>query len=598
MLQALVARAVDTLREFRPLDFSLTMWACATLGHRDVEWLRAVVRVRPDFAEFSPQQLANFSWGAASLGFRNENLFLALGRDAVAKLPHFKPQELSNYVWALATVDLVDNLSLLHVSEEIQRRGATELMTWDPQSLANIMWAYAALAVKDDALFELLVGAALARIAEFNSQELSNSTWATAMVLFRHSGWLSAVSARVACLAAQMAPMHLAQVAWALSRFHFHGGDTRVLPVLAAEALRRCDEFPHQSLIDVQDALGFFDAAPPRPNAVEERLDRLCRHLEARLRAFAEACGDARAGAAGHTKAQAAAYRAELEALDLVTLGARRTAQLLRAFSLGEEPLGEADGFAREARVAIAAWRARLAAADPTGRAAFHRSQCVWQLVGAGGDGVAGGLLASASAAGATGGLVACRLRHARGGDAEFRAMAAAAELLESAPSASGIGAAVELRLHVSEVPCVSCVGAMVQLRFRCPGMGFCVTFDRGREAWEDSPPQPSGPPKPRRLPELAQAGLDGAAAQQLYAGGALPAAPSVCKVQRAAAELAEHGACGAASFYSGGGGARRALAEPGRGARHRILGGRQSFYPNRQPIFMEAAEYDEFQCA
>ena len=35
-------------------------WAFATLKHREPEWLRAVVRARCEFADFSPQNMSNF----------------------------------------------------------------------------------------------------------------------------------------------------------------------------------------------------------------------------------------------------------------------------------------------------------------------------------------------------------------------------------------------------------------------------------------------------------------------------------------------------------------------------------------------------------
>ncbi|CAK0879365.1 unnamed protein product [Prorocentrum cordatum] len=123
MLRVLINRAIDDIGRYCPLDVSITTWACATLKMREVEWLRAVVRARLDFADFSPQNMSNFVWGLATLGFRNDNMVLAVGREASRKIQDFSPQELSNFCWALATMDLCDNLMLRAVAEEVDRRG-------------------------------------------------------------------------------------------------------------------------------------------------------------------------------------------------------------------------------------------------------------------------------------------------------------------------------------------------------------------------------------------------------------------------------------------------------------------------------------------
>eukprot|EP00971_Amphidinium_carterae_P120643 2390408-Amphidinium_carterae.1 len=46
-----------------------------------------------------------------------------------------------------------------------------------------MMWAYATLAIKDDVLFNLLLDASVSRIADHDTQNLANSSWAAAMVV-------------------------------------------------------------------------------------------------------------------------------------------------------------------------------------------------------------------------------------------------------------------------------------------------------------------------------------------------------------------------------------------------------------------------------
>lgn len=61
---------LEDIDRFCPLDISICTWAFATLKHREAEWLRAVVRARCEFADFSPQ-----SHGSQ----RNQELVLCVG---------------------------------------------------------------------------------------------------------------------------------------------------------------------------------------------------------------------------------------------------------------------------------------------------------------------------------------------------------------------------------------------------------------------------------------------------------------------------------------------------------------------------------------
>jgi len=499
MLQALVGRAVADRDRFGPVDFALTTWSCATLRYRDADWLQALVRVRPVFAEFSPQNMSNFVWAVAALGFRNDHMMLAVGREVVWKIQDFKPQELSNLCWGFATSGIVDNLALREVSNEVERR-AGDLALWDPQSLANMMWAFATLAVKDDLLFRRLVDAATQRVSDFDCQELANSVWATAMVLFRDELWLDAVAGQVTRRIKDCQPMHLAQIAWAFSRFLRSSDKTGLIAAIASEASLRARDFAAQSLIDVYDALLFFETPPS--GSVRSLVSDLACNIEDRMKEFCKLCAEGSPAAA-----QVASYRQFIEGCEIVTLGVHHTTQILQRCGLLREP---GSFFADDARKLVASWRAEQVAVDPTGRSAFHRSQCVWRLRASSGtaqaaQSLADGIFASgvAVAEGERHGLVPCRLRHHRGGDAEFRALCAAlgTSAMHGARSRSSVSPVLHLNLdlHISEVPCVSCLGAMLQFNCRCPGV-LKVSFDRGREVLVDTtvtkPRWPSPAPK------------------------------------------------------------------------------------------------------
>ena len=91
-------------------------------------------------------------------------------------------------------------------------------------------------------------------------------------------------------------------------------------------------------------------------------------------------------------------------------------------------------------------------------------------------------------------GLFAAILRHPRGGDGEFQALQACARacLQElgcnpiGAPPLDGSAIEGELWLHVSEVPCLSCVGAIAQFRHIFPDIKIHISFNLGRQPSQD----------------------------------------------------------------------------------------------------------------
>jgi len=490
MLRALLGRAIDDIQRSCPLDVSIVTWACATLKYKNVEWLRAVVRARLVFADFSPQNMSNFVWGLATLGFRNDNMVLAVGREAARKIREFIPQELSNFTWALATMDLCDNLWLRAVSDEVERR-ADELHTWDPQSLSNMMWAFATLAVKDDFLFQRLLNASVVRVGDHDSQNIANSSWAAAMVCFRCTSWLDLAAAATVRRISECDTLHLAQLAFAFSRFLYNGEKFGFVPALLGEALNRTKEFAPQSLLDVQDALIFFGARPPIPNPMDACTDALCDNLFDRLESFAyqSAC-------APPTPAQVSAYRYDIEHRDLVSLGHHHTVRFLRRFGLLSP---DSDPFVLHGRAQVKAWRDKEAAKDPTSRSVFHRAQCAWRLSAQGDGALADGIFESgvpSDGGPSAHNLIVCRLRHPRDGDAEIQALCAA--LGTSALRCGRAPKGLALHLHLSDVPCVSCLGASLQFHFRHPGV-LRVSFDRGRESKQDTVPVDRPPPPPSK---------------------------------------------------------------------------------------------------
>lgn len=272
------------------------------------------------------------------------------------------------------------------------------------------------------------------------------------------------------------------------------------MPALLAESLTRVEEFAPQSLFDVHDALLHFNSMPQTVNPIDECVNRYFEDVVTRIESFASKCGQSLP-----SSSQATAYQQSMEKAEIVTLGVSHTIAFLRRFGL----LCPADDpFIREGRKQILDFRANVARTDPTSRTIFHRAQCAWQLSirgnHSGGEALADGIFESGepTAEGHPDNhhLVVCRLRHPREGDAEVRALCAAmgTSVLKGGRCPPGL----VLNLHLSDVPCLSCLGATLQFGFRFPGV-LRVSFDRGRQLSEDTVPIPRPPPPPSKKGNL-----------------------------------------------------------------------------------------------
>eukprot|EP00747_Dinoflagellata_sp_TGD_P022056 gnl/TRDRNA2_/TRDRNA2_128875_c2_seq1.p1 gnl/TRDRNA2_/TRDRNA2_128875_c2~~gnl/TRDRNA2_/TRDRNA2_128875_c2_seq1.p1 ORF type:complete len:317 (-),score=42.75 gnl/TRDRNA2_/TRDRNA2_128875_c2_seq1:57-1007(-) len=313
-----------------------------------------------------------------------------------------------------------------------------------------------------------------------------------------------------------------------------------------------------------------------------------------RLEQFAKLCARGRP-----TGAEVASYQQDVIGKDIVTFGHHGTHVFLRRFGLC---CADNDPFSKEAAERIRAWRAEAASKDPTSRSVFHRAQCVWQLGihGDVGGALADGIFESGQPTEGSHpdlhGLHVCRLRHPREGDAEVQALCAAlgTSVLRGGRCPPGLA----LHLHLSEVPCVSCLGCTLQFHFRHPGV-LRVSFDRGREAPKDSVPVPRPPPPPSKKGNA----LPYAPVPEFYANGA-GAAPSNGDevVDRSLLRKDGPDCREVTSFYGGSrlqrkndGAALGGLEHvPHRKLRSASGSSNQTFYFSARPAFYQANDYED----
>lgn len=245
LLLAVAEASIRSIHRFNPQNVANTLWAYAKLEsfHADVFDAVASVMTRSSLRHFTDQNLANMLWAFAKYltqltvplpkdrehrcrrllnlaaeaaldaieddnGFSSQNLclviysfasmvdYLETSRDVsedqlITKLferaafrfaslstTRANAQDLAHMAWAYATVARRDDELFDAIGARLQVVAANCV----PQNIANIAWAFAKCGRKADAAtFDTLARCALAKIDDFNEQNLSNLVYAFAL---------------------------------------------------------------------------------------------------------------------------------------------------------------------------------------------------------------------------------------------------------------------------------------------------------------------------------------------------------------------------------------------------------------------------------
>eukprot|EP00971_Amphidinium_carterae_P198316 3936129-Amphidinium_carterae.1 len=237
---------------------------------------------------------------------------------------------------------------------------------------------------------------------------------------------------------------------------------------------------------------------------------------------------------------------------------------------------------------------------DPTSRSIFHRAQCAWALraTDSQSSDLADGVFESGAPPVGQGpdahGLTVCRLRHPREGDAEVQALCAALSTSVFRGKSNRLSG-FKLNLHLSEVPCISCLGCTLQFQHRFPGV-LQVSFDRGRQTSEETTPlcRPA-------LPLGAYAQASSASYDQGPQNGT-DGGVDRCMMRKNGPDLRE-----VTSFYSAGGRPRRQGDGAGLGGMesvpHKLINkgsakssSQQTYYFSAQPEFLGGSDYKSYE--
>jgi len=114
------------------------------------------------------------------------------------------------------------------------------------QNLSNIAWALATLGVRNEPLLDAIASAALARSTELSPQDLSNIAWAYAKLDYQTENLLQAISAAAIRLMGSFGGQDLGITSWACAKLELR--HLPLLSALSAEAIRKISECAPQNL--------------------------------------------------------------------------------------------------------------------------------------------------------------------------------------------------------------------------------------------------------------------------------------------------------------------------------------------------------------
>lgn len=519
-----IVRGVQTqLKEFTSVDLALTAWSLATLKMEPEGLYEEISKLSiARIAEFQPQALANICWATATLRKENDalvrNAALIVAKHIDAGLD-FKPHEYSTIVWSMVLSQAREEFLFHRVAACTIRR----VSEFGPQELTNTVWAFAALGIKTPGLFEAIAEQCCSKISHFNTQNITNLAWSYTHLGLDSPKLFSEVAHAAQARILDMNVQDLAQMALSLvvTRGHDHS-ESRVfatreltLSLVQQVTLAMVDKLGTAKLTHPDDAWIAHDLVLVWLNEADavrvlsdkwSLLDRFVGTLFDRVSNFlrytpllryAQPCG------AVVQTVHMEEYQRDFRALDLRSLGIKHTAKLLHDFGFMDNDAN----FIKAAREQLERDHAGLLLAEP---GAGSQNWCLFrfqvsvatgggmvkaeELEGirvrsCGGDPVAVGLLDPPFEAH----LVAVklsndRLNH-RKRDAEFRALAHTAGVLRALlPNADTLmaeriwwGKHVRgwLQIYATEVPCLSCLGAMVQFSKRFPNVELKVSYPR-----------------------------------------------------------------------------------------------------------------------
>mmetsp|Transcript_3879 Transcript_3879/g.6824 ORF Transcript_3879/g.6824 Transcript_3879/m.6824 type:complete len:591 (+) Transcript_3879:455-2227(+) len=206
---------------WKPQELSATAWAFAQV-HFCIEPLNVALATAAmsTIDEFSSQSLANMSWSLARQLYDARPLLEAIAVRSAERIAAFNSQELANTAWAFALLLLPDTTLFAAISSQVECNvGKMSFL-----GLTNISWAFTRAGIAGRAPFgavaaagtEVLVQADTAK-NDVGGLELSNLAWSFASFAFLYSPLMAALSAEAKAKITDFGAQNLAMMAWSWS---------------------------------------------------------------------------------------------------------------------------------------------------------------------------------------------------------------------------------------------------------------------------------------------------------------------------------------------------------------------------------------------
>ncbi|CAE7578362.1 unnamed protein product [Symbiodinium natans] len=176
-------RGGTNVRDWRPAELVLVLWAAAALG---AEAPAAVLALRKrGWEALSARDLSLVAWSFAATSSSDLGEMEALAAAATPKIHEFDAQGLSNLCWALGCAKVADRALFRQAGRIVARGGRA---AYSAQQMANICWSFASLAFFHRPLCEEASSFARENPASLRSEEMSALAWSMATLDFRSVG--------------------------------------------------------------------------------------------------------------------------------------------------------------------------------------------------------------------------------------------------------------------------------------------------------------------------------------------------------------------------------------------------------------------------
>lgn len=499
----LARHASGRVEEFLPQELSNLTWGMATLNLFCEPWLEASgLEMAKRTEECCPQDLSNTLWAYGTLIFKRKEILRALNKEVIRQIDQFSPQGLGNTAWGLSAVDYRDQMALTCICEEVMRRPLDQMT---PPDISTLFYSFAVLSWVHEGAFEKLRRAVRYVLPVMESRDVANVSWAMVTLSHRDDGLFKLLIDKAAEVMSDFTITGLCNVAWAFVRMGLEVPATTAL-TLASETLSRREDLlegePGDCIL-LSDAV-CSEWADSVPRSVFDDCDALGRVVYDRVFVFLADLNNVPSLGAGPGEVEQ--YQRSIIGFRTVQLGSRLSEEFLRRLHLHEECSGSRAAL----RAAREEWLLEaLERVEPHDGTWHHKTTCAWSLdtvVGSGGVRV----LASGTPMNEPIRFVSCCVEHSRSNDAEFQVLNKAAEELLSVPQPpTGL-----LRIDVSEIPCMSCLGALRQFQKAFPAvqirLSFSIrkVFDTCSDRSSDAPLQLDLPP-PRRHVDVLPSSSD-----------------------------------------------------------------------------------------